>query len=185
MLKKNIFKGKKAGLWKKKKIGSQPHKICGSLLSPFFPLNSSVFRLKKQFHILLPNLLECTHAAQQTFLSFFLPPFTGSGIMLFSGQFKSARVRRGLIDKGDQWQKTWLLKKVSYFSYLPQTREKARDPGREPGSQLPDQILAIYHDFAAKSLSGQAIYIDFVTKIFSMGLTVAIGLSRNRIETGI
>ena len=41
-----------------------------------------------------------------------------------------------------------------------------KSPGSwEPGSQRPDQKLAIYYDFAAKSCSGQAIYYDFVTKI--------------------
>ena len=41
-----------------------------------------------------------------------------------------------------------------------------KSPGAwEPGSQRPDQKLAIYYDFAAKSRSGQAIYYDFVTEI--------------------
>ena len=41
-----------------------------------------------------------------------------------------------------------------------------KSPGSwEPGSQRPDQKLAKYYDFAAKSLSGQAIYYDFVTEI--------------------
>ena len=41
-----------------------------------------------------------------------------------------------------------------------------KSPGAwEPGSQRPDQKLAIYYDFAAKSRSGQAIYNDFVAEI--------------------
>ena len=41
-----------------------------------------------------------------------------------------------------------------------------KSPGAwEPGSQRPDQKLAKYYNFAAKSRSGQAIYYDFVTEI--------------------